>query len=879
MKLLGLNEIREKYLQFFVGRDHLRLPSAPLVPQGDSSLLLINSGMAPLKPYFSGEVKPPHPRATSCQKCVRVVDIENVGRTSRHCTFFEMLGHFSFGDYFKKEAITWTWEFFTRVMGLDPSLLYCSVYLDDDEAWDIWTKDIGIDPSHMVRLGKEDNFWDVGSGPCGPCSEIYFDRGAENGCGQPGCKPGCDCDRFVEVGNNVFTQFNNDGAGNYTPLEQKNIDFGMGLERLACVVQGVDNVFEVDTIRRIREHVSRLAAVEYGRDEKKDVSIRVVTDHIRSTAMLVCDGVLPGNEGRGYVLRRLLRRAARHGKLLGIDRPFLFELCGTVIDESKAAYPELEEKRAYITRVIALEEDRFALTINQGLQLLREDMEALRAAGGRVLSGESAFRLYDTFGFPIDLTREILEESALELDAGAFDGLMSAQRERARAARRAMGDMAWERVDLGLDRELTTAFIGYETLVGEASVWALLSEGEICEMVSEGQQAVVVLDRTPFYAESGGQSADCGIIAGKAGVFEVSDVQKTKDGKYTHAGVMRSGSLSVGEAVKAEVDKSRRAAVMRAHSATHLLQKALREVLGDQVEQRGSFVAPDTLRFDFTHFAAMTAEEIGDVARRVNDAILDDLPVSIREMPVAEARALGAMALFGEKYGDVVRVVEMGEYSLELCGGTHVRNTARIGCLQIISESSVAAGVRRIEAHVGKAVLARAEEFRSMVYRAADMLKTSPQDLAQRLEKLVDEQRGTLRELQKLRVSGFWRETEDMMVSAQKIGGLRVFTARRDDVDLESMRAAGDRLRDKNPDGVGVLASVTEGKILLFAVCGAEAVARGVKAGDLIKTIAPLCGGSGGGRPDSATGGGRDAEKIGDALAAVEGFIRGKVNA
>ncbi|MDR3208103.1 MAG: alanine--tRNA ligase [Oscillospiraceae bacterium] len=879
MQPLGLNEIREKFLSFYEGKGHLRLPSFPLIPQGDASLLLINSGMAPLKPYFSGEVTPPRARATTCQKCIRTPDIERVGQTSRHGTFFEMLGNFSFGDYFKREAAAWAWEFCTGVMAMPPDKLYISVYLDDDEAYDIWTKEIGVEPSHMTRLGKADNFWEIGAGPCGPCSEIYFDRGAENGCGSPDCKVGCDCDRYVEFWNLVFTQFSNDGQGNYTPLKQKNIDTGMGLERLACLMQGVDNLFEVDTIKRIREHISAIAGVPYRQSDRSDISLRIVTDHIRSTTMLVCDGVLPSNEGRGYVLRRLLRRAARHGRLLGVRKPFLFEVCRTVVENSEQAYPALREKADAIARVIRAEEERFEKTIDAGLGLLRETVERLRAAGTSELPGDSAFKLYDTFGFPVDLTVEILEEEHMTLDRATFDALMKQQRERARAARAALGDQGWAALDLGLDRDLRTVFTGYDALTGRGRVLAIAAEGALRDSVSEGETVSVALDETPFYAESGGQVADAGQLVSENAVLRVDDVKKTKDGKYLHIGEVLSGELSKGETVSAQVDAERRRAVARAHSATHLLHSALRQVLGDHVEQAGSLVEPDRLRFDFTHYAAVTPEQLADVTDRVNRMALTVTPVSVREMPVAEAKALGAMALFGEKYGDVVRVVRMGELSVELCGGTHLENTAGVGLFAPLGESSVAAGVRRVEAHVGLRALADTRTDAALLDSLAARFKVRPQELTARAEQTLTGLRAAQRALEKLRADGQRGGLETLLASAKTVGGLKVIAAEQPGADPETLRAAGDFLRDKEPNLAAVLAVLTEDKITFLAVCGKEAVARGVRAGDLIKAVSQAAGGSGGGRPDSAMGGGKDPSKLNEALSLVEGLVETRLNA
>ncbi|MCL2081196.1 MAG: alanine--tRNA ligase [Oscillospiraceae bacterium] len=857
MQKPGVNEIREKYLSFFESKDHLRLPSFPLVPQGDNSLLLINSGMAPMKPYFSGEQTPPHPRVTTCQKCVRVIDIEQVGRTSRHCTFFEMLGHFSFGDYFKSKALAWTWEFYTEVMGIDPELLYCSVYLEDDEAWDIWVNEVGIPLKRMIRLGKGDNFWDVGSGPCGPCSEVYYDRGSENGCGSPDCAPGCDCDRFVEIGNNVFTQFNNDGAGNYTPLAKKNIDFGGGLERLACVVQGTDSVFGIDTMREIMRHAEDLAGIKHGASERGDVSLRIITDHIRSTVMLICDGVLPSNEGRGYVLRRLLRRAARHGKLLGITRPFLCEIAETVVRESGAAYPELIEKQGHICKIIRLEEERFEATVNAGLSLCVEMTDRLKAAGQSVFPGADAFRLYDTYGFPIELTLELLEEQNLTLDRAAFDAAMQSQRERARAARGDIG--GWgsggEELDLPGDE---TVFTGYTSPSETAAVLAVLDAGE--------DKTAVLLDVTPFYAESGGQTADTGVIENDSGVFMVSGVQKTKDGKFLHIGELVSGELNAGMTVSAKFDAERRAAIRRAHSTTHLLHKALREVLGTHAEQAGSLVEPDRLRFDFTHFTHLTDAELSEVRERVIEYIYRGASVAASEMPMDDARKKGAMALFGEKYGNIVRVVEMDGISAELCGGTHVRSTAEIGAFIMRGDVSIASGVRRIEAQTGPLVLREYNNLNRTVSELSAILKTPPESLGAKIEQQLSLIKTLRKSAESFKTGGLRADAERGFASAQSINGLRYVTLKSGVWNSEDMRAIGDYLRDKDPNIVAVVASTLDDRLTVTAVCGKNAVANGVKAGDIVKKICAVTGGGGGGRPDSAMGGGGDPSKLDDAL-------------
>ena len=871
MQYRSLNELREMYLKFFETKGHLRLPSFSLIPQNDPSLLLINSGMAPMKPYFTGEQEPPRHRVTTCQKCIRTGDIENVGKTARHGTFFEMLGNFSFGDYFKKEAIAWSWEFLTSPewVGIDPDRLYPSIYQDDDEAFEIWNKDIGIPAERIFRFGKEDNFWEHGSGPCGPCSEIYYDRGPEYGCGKPGCTVGCDCDRYMEVWNNVFSQFDNDGNGNYTELKQKNIDTGMGLERLACVVQGVGSLFDVDTVRNITNKVSEIADKHYGDSEKTDISLRVVTDHIRSTVMMICDGVIPSNEGRGYVLRRLLRRAARHGKLLGIDRPFLSEVATTVINESGGAYPELVEKQKYIHKVIENEEASFNKTIDSGLNILNE---RIAAADGKELPAADAFQLYDTYGFPIDLTLEILEEQGMTTNRDEFDRLMNEQRERAREDRKKMGDLGWQSEDLGLDKSIKTRFDGYETL-GEASkVLAIVNEGEPSGAAAKGEKITVVLDHTPFYAEMGGQIGDHGILEGKNGVVTVSDVQKTKDGKYMHIGVVTEGEISVEDEVQAKVDAEYRQAICRAHTSTHLLQKALRTVLGDHVEQAGSYTANDHIRFDFTHFAALTAEELAQVEALVNEDILAGYPVITEEMSIDDAKKKGAMALFGEKYGAVVRVVQAGD-SIELCGGTHLDNTAKAGSFKIIGEASVAAGVRRIEAVTGKTVLSYLNERQHILSEAAAALKTSPNELPTKIEQTVGEMRAMTKKVEKLNGKVASLQMVDLLNVARDVKGVNVIATKLEDASAETLRTMGDNIKEKAPNMVAVLSAVNDGKVNLLCVCGAEAVKKGAHAGKIIKEVAKMVGGGGGGRPDSATAGGKQPEKLEETLEAVNNIV------
>lgn len=871
MQYRSLNELREMYLKFFETKGHLRLPSFSLIPQNDPSLLLINSGMAPMKPYFTGEQEPPRHRVTTCQKCIRTGDIENVGKTARHGTFFEMLGNFSFGDYFKKEAIAWSWEFLTSPewVGIDPDRLYPSIYQDDEEAFEIWNKDIGIPAERIFRFGKEDNFWEHGSGPCGPCSEIYYDRGPEYGCGKPGCTVGCDCDRYMEVWNNVFSQFDNDGNGNYTELKQKNIDTGMGLERLACVVQGVGSLFDVDTVRNITNKVSEIAGKHYGDSEKTDISLRVVTDHIRSTVMMICDGVIPSNEGRGYVLRRLLRRAARHGKLLGIDRPFLSEVATTVINESGGAYPELVEKQKYIHKVIENEEASFNKTIDSGLNILNE---RIAAADGKELPAADAFQLYDTYGFPIDLTLEILEEQGMTTNRDEFDRLMNEQRERAREDRKKMGDLGWQSEDLGLDKSIKTRFDGYETLGEAAKVLAIVNEGEPSGAAAKGEKITVVLDHTPFYAEMGGQIGDHGILEGKNGVVTVSDVQKTKDGKYMHIGVVTEGEISVEDEVQAKVDAEYRQAICRAHTSTHLLQKALRTVLGDHVEQAGSYTANDHIRFDFTHFAALTAEELAQVEALVNEDILAGYPVITEEMSIDDAKKKGAMALFGEKYGAVVRVVQAGD-SIELCGGTHLDNTAKAGSFKIIGEASVAAGVRRIEAVTGKAVLSYLNERQHILSEAAAALKTSPNELPAKIEQTVGELRAMTKKVEKLNGKVASLQMVDLLNVARDVKGVNVIATKLEDASAETLRTMGDNIKEKAPNMVAVLSAVNDGKVNLLCVCGAEAVKKGAHAGKIIKEVAKMVGGGGGGRPDSATAGGKQPEKLEETLEAVNNIV------
>ena len=884
-KNYGLNELREMFLHFFETKDHLRLPSFSLIPQNDASLLLINSGMAPMKPYFTGEQEPPRHRVTTCQKCIRTGDIENIGHTARHGTYFEMLGNFSFGDYFKKEAIHWAWEFLTSPewVGLDPNRLYPSVFAGnettpaDDEAFRIWHEEIGIPEDRIFKFGKADNFWEHGSGPCGPCSEIYYDRGEKYGCGKPGCTVGCDCDRYMEVWNVVFSQFDNDGHDHYTELKQKNIDTGMGLERLAVVCQDVDSLFDVDTVMNITNKVTEITGASYGQSQEKDVSLRVITDHIRSASFMICDGVLPSNEGRGYVLRRLLRRAARHGKLLGVNKPFLYEVVDTVVHENEGHYPELRERQAYITKVIRVEEENFAKTIDGGMKIFDQLLAEHKEKGETTFSGADAFKLYDTYGFPIDLTIEMVEDAGMTLDRSAFDQEMQEQKTRAREARKALGDLGWAGVEFGKDIP-STEFVGYDRdTVEDAKVVALVVEDELAEELMTGVDGIVVLDKTPFYAEMGGQVADHGVITCGGAKFEVNNVQKNKGGKFMHYGKLLSGSVAVGDSVAASIDTDRRAAIRRAHSATHLLDAALVKVLGDHVHQAGSLVEPDRLRFDFTHFEGITPQQLDEVEDLVNDAILSGLPVTTEELPIAEAKARGAVATFGEKYGQTVRVVTMGDFSMELCGGTHLDNTAKAGPFRIKSESSVASGVRRIEATTGKATMEDMRRSRGLLNRASQFFKSAPETLMERLEQQASEMKALRQALEKFKSEASMGEAKQILASAKTVDGLHVITGTRQGLDANALRLMGDFLRDKDPHVVGVLASIVGEKVTFLAVCGKEAVARGVKAGDLVRTVSAVCGGKGGGKPDSAMGGGTDLLKVDDALAAVDDFVAEKL--
>ncbi len=866
MQWTGLNELREKFLSFFESKGCLRLPSFSLIPKDDNSLLLINSGMAPMKKYFTGEVTPPRKRVTTCQKCIRTPDIERVGITARHGTFFEMLGNFSFGDYFKREATAWAWEFFTKVLELPEDKLYVSIYQDDDEAYDIWTKEVGVDPSHMVRLGKEDNFWEHGSGPCGPCSEIYFDRGPEKGCGSPDCHVGCECDRFVEVWNLVFTQFESDGKGNYTPLEHPNIDTGMGLERLACVMQEVDNLFLVDTVQNIMKHICEITGVQYGAGEKSDISLRVITDHIRSTTFMIGDGVMPSNEGKGYVLRRLLRRAARHGRLLGYKEPFLYKVCDTVIRENLTAYPELAEKREFITKVIRVEEESFAKTIDQGMKMLQNLAESRDV---KVISGEDAFKLNDTFGFPIDLTREILEEKGIKVDVDRFHDLMKEQKKRSRAARKNAGADAWISDNTDLSDLAATAFVGYTELEAEAQVLAIVKDGKRIESAGEGESVLIVLDKTPFYAESGGQVGDTGDLTAEGFSADVDNTTKDISGNiFLHACDITEGSVSVGMTLRAAIDAERRNDIKRNHTAAHLLQAALREVLGSHVQQAGQLVSEDYLRFDFTHFEAMTAKELMDVEIMVNDKIFESIPVVTREMPIEEAKKLGATALFGEKYGETVRVVSAGDFSAEFCGGTHAENTSMLGVFKIRQEGSVAAGVRRIEALTGRGVLRYINNVQAVVVNAASALKLSnPKALVEGVQKAAEHMKAQQKEIESLNAKLASFNMKSIMARAEVYGDMTLVTGVTEGVGADVLRTMCENAIAGDPNLIAVIATVNkDGKINIAAACGKNAVDKGAHAGKLVKAAAQAAGGNGGGKPNLAMAGARDESKLEEAL-------------
>ena len=879
MQPYGVNQLRKMFLEFFESKGHLAMKSFSLVPHNDKSLLLINSGMAPLKPYFTGQEIPPRRRVTTCQKCIRTGDIENVGKTARHGTFFEMLGNFSFGDYFKNEAIEWSWEFLTEVVGLDPDRLYPSIYEEDEEAFEIWNKKMGIPAERIFRFGKADNFWEHGSGPCGPCSEIYYDRGEKYGCGSPDCTVGCECDRYMEIWNNVFTQFDNDGHGHYSELEQKNIDTGMGLERLASVVQDVDSIFDVDTLKALRDHICRLADTEYGKDAQADISIRVITDHTRSVTFMISDGIMPSNEGRGYVLRRLLRRACRHGRLLGIEGSFIPELAQTVIEGSKDGYPELEEKKDFILKVIAKEEAQFNKTIDQGLGILAEMTAKMEAEQTTTLSGADAFKLYDTYGFPIDLTKEILEEKGMQVDEEGFHASMEVQRKTARAAR---GETNYMGADVtvyeSIDPSITSTFVGYENLAWKSPITVLTSDTEIVEALSDGQRGTVFAEETPFYATSGGQEADTGIIRTAEGEFKVEDTVKLLGGKIGHVGVVIKGMIKTGDQAELCVDAEKRALSARNHSATHLLQKALRTVLGTHVEQAGSSVNEERLRFDFSHFSAMTAEELQKVEEIVNEQIVAGLPVKVENMPIEEARKTGAQALFGEKYGDVVRVVNMGDYSIEFCGGTHVKNTNEIMAFKILSESGVAAGVRRIEALTSKGLIRYYDNLEKKLNEAAKVLKATPDNLAEKIAHLTAENKALHSEVESLKSKLAQDAMGDVMNQVQEIKGVKLLAAAVDGVDMNGLRDLGDQLKEKLGDGVVVLASGNDGKVSLMVTATDAAMKQGAHAGNLIKAIAGLVGGGGGGRPNMAQAGGKNPAGIQEALKKAAEVLEGQLS-
>ena len=878
VKKYGVNELRQMFLDFFESKGHLVMNSFSLVPQNDNSLLLINAGMAPLKPYFTGAEIPPRTRVATCQKCIRTGDIENVGKTARHGTFFEMLGNFSFGDYFKHEAIAWSWEFLTKVVGLDENRLYPSVYEEDDEAFDIWNKEIGVPADRIFRFGKEDNFWEHGAGPCGPCSEIYYDRGEKYGCGKPGCTVGCDCDRYMEVWNNVFTQFENDGEGHYETLKQKNIDTGMGLERLAVVVQDVDSIFDVDTLCALRSKVCEVAGKTYGVNHEDDVSIRLITDHMRSATFLISDGVMPTNEGRGYVLRRLIRRAARHGRLLGIEGPFLEKLSETVIEGSKDGYPELEEKKTFILNVLHNEESQFNKTIDQGLKILADLEAEMKEAGKSVLGGSDAFRLYDTYGFPIDLTKEILEEKGYTIDEDGFKEEMEVQRKRARESRAVSNYMGADATVYDeIDRNITTEFTGYDKLEATSKVTVLTTETEIVDSLMEGQKGTIFVEKTPFYATMGGQEGDTGVISTANGVFRVEDTIKLRGGKYGHVGVMESGMISGGEEVTLKVDEQERKDTCKNHSATHLLQKALKTVLGAHVEQKGSLVNPTRLRFDFAHFQAMTAEEIAEVEALVNKEIQAALPVTTQVMGIEEAKKTGAMALFGEKYGDEVRVVSMGDFSVELCGGTHVANTANITLFKIVSEAGVAAGVRRIEALTGNNVIAYYRQMEENLHTIAKTLKTSPAEIAEKITHLQKEVKELQSENESLKSKMAQDSLGNVMDQVVEVKGVKVLASAVDGVDMNGLRDLGDQLKEKLGEGVVVLASAKDGKVSLLAMATQGAMDKGAHAGNLIKAAAAIVGGGGGGRPNMAQAGGKNPDKIPEAIAKVAELVEGQL--
>ena len=878
MQKYGVNELRKMFLEFFESKEHLAMKSFSLVPHNDKSLLLINSGMAPLKPYFTGQEIPPKKRVTTCQKCIRTGDIDNVGKTARHGTFFEMLGNFSFGDYFKDESIHWTWEFLTEVVGLDPDRLYPSVYVDDDEAFEIWNKKIGIPAERIFRFGKEDNFWEHGSGPCGPCSEVYYDRGEKYGCGSPDCTVGCECDRYMEIWNNVFTQFDNDGHNNYTELEQKNIDTGMGLERLACVVQDVDSMFDIDTLFALREHVCKMAGVEYGKEHETDVSIRVITDHIRSVTFMISDGILPSNSGRGYVLRRLLRRASRHGRLLGIDREFLVELATTVIEGSKDGYPELEEKKDFIFKVITKEEEQFNKTIDQGLSILAGIEEEMESKGEKVLSGEEAFRLYDTYGFPVDLTIEILGEKGLSIDEEGFKKAVEEQKQKAKGT---FGEHNYNGREATvydeIDSAITSQFVGYENLSCDSKVTVLTTDTEIVEALSDGEEGTIFVEETPFYATSGGQEADTGVIKTDEFEFKVEDTMKLLGGKIGHKGHVVKGMVKAGDTVTLEVDAENRALSANNHSATHLLQKALRMVLGTHVEQAGSSVNADRLRFDFTHFSAMTEEEIKKVEAIVNEQIRNCLPVTAQNMPIEEARKTGAAALFGEKYGDIVRVVSMGDFSKEFCGGTHVSNTGVITAFKIVSETGVAAGVRRIEALTSKGLMKYYNSLEEKLMEVSKLVKAKPDQLMDKIAHLLADNKALNSEIESLKSKLAQDAMGDVMDQVVEVNGVKLLATKVEGVDMNGLRELGDQLKDKLGEGVVVLASSVGGKVSLMAMATKEAVTKGAHAGNMIKEIAAFVGGGGGGRPNMAQAGGKNPDGIDAAIAKVKEVLEKQI--
>ena len=871
MEWMSLNDIREKYLSFFESKGHLRLPSFSLVPNGDKSLLLINSGMAPMKKYFTGEVTPPRKRVTTCQKCIRTPDIEQVGKTARHGTFFEMLGNFSFGDYFKKEATAWAWEFCTEVLKMPVDKLYVTIYENDDEAFEIWTKQNGVDPSHIVRLGKADNFWEHGSGPCGPCSEIYFDRGEKYGCGSPDCGPGCECDRFTEFWNNVFTQFDNDGNNNYTPLAHPNIDTGMGLERLACIMQGVDNIFEVDTVQNTMNKISEISGIKYHEDAKNDISLRVITDHVRSSTFMIGDGVIPSNNGRGYVLRRLIRRACRHGRLLGVTEPFLYKVCETVLEDNKVAYPELKDKAELIKKVILAEEESFGKTIDAGLALLDEYVEKTE---GTVFSGDDAFKLNDTFGFPLDLTKDVLEEKGMTVDEDRFNELLANQKATARAARKDAGADAWKGESVKFEVE-KTEFVGYTQTACDAKVLAIVNtDGEFVDALGAGEKGTIVLDKTPFYALSGGQVGDTGFIQkGEEKVFEVLDTTKNQDGIFLHSGVAMD-VISVGDAVIPDVDYDRRRAIMRNHTAAHLLQASLRGILGTHVEQAGQLVNENEVRFDFTHFNALTHDEIAMVEDDVNNMILSAQKVDMMEMPIEQAKKMGAMMLFGEKYGDVVRVVKAGEFSTEFCGGTHVANTAELGLFKIVSEGSVASGVRRITALTGSNVIKYLNEQEAVVKSLISSLKISDGDVVSKVDGIVADNKEKDKEIQRLNAEITRLKSADMFSNPEMVGEIEVYTARVDGSTPDALRSMGDDLKASNDNAVAIIAGANGEKATIVAVCGKNAIAAGVKAGDVVREVAKLAGGGGGGRPDSAMAGAKDVSKLDEAIASTVEIVK-----